>query len=676
MEFIKFRELVRENLEKMMGRNTHLFVVNATNEEMWETYLSAYEEGAERQSFTCNCCKSFIRQWGNIVEIGKNGILHSIWDVDTTNISPEYKSVVNKMTTLIYSKEVNSVFFNEFKNIGTKDNTPSSGPYAGITWNHFYCQLQQKFVKGDKTDRFRGEFNTNVLTFKRAVTEISRETVETVLELINSDSLYRGDQYKQAVQKLKEVLDYLLVDKTPQENLNNLYFAMSSLHPQICSIRNSAIGTLLVNIEEGMELEEAVKKYEVVTAPTNYRRTTAIVTPKMVKAAEEKVTELGLMEALPRRHAVLEDLTINDVLFANREAKKVLSPFENLAESVQNPKNFKNVEEISLQDFIEKVLPTSKSVELFLENRLIPNFLTLTAPINKDSGKLFKWNNNFSWSYSGDVTDSIKEKVKAAGGNVEGVLRCSLSWHNYDDLDIHCVVSNSDLRKLGHIYYSDRLLSIGDIKGTLDVDMNAGSGNTRTPVENIIFSSIGNRTKYKFYVNNFSKRESVDNTFEVEIEFAGEVHTFSGKNPAYGCNTYIAEVSYYDGRFTINPCEGITHGASNKSKEVWNLATCNYVPVSLICNSPNYWGENNSGTKHVMFMLKDCKNPNPVRGFYSEFLVPSLNEHRKVFEILGDKMKAPYTDNQLSGIGFITTSRNHVFLKVTGNVSRVFKVNI
>lgn len=65
-----------------------------------------------------------------------------------------------------------------------------------------------------------------------------------------------------------------------------------------------------------------------------------------------------------------------------------------------------------------------------------------------------------------------------------------------------------------------------------------------------------------------------------------------------------------------------------------------------------------------MFMLDGCKNPEEVRGFYNEFLNPKLEKHRKVFEVLGSKLKCKPTDNQLSGVGFTTGRKDSVTVLV------------
>lgn len=252
-------------------------------------------------------------------------------------------------------------------------------------------------------------------------------------------------------------------------------------------------------------------------------------------------------------------------------------------------------------DEISKVMATATNIEVLMESRLSNNLVTLTAPVNKDAKNLFKWPNNFAWTYNGGVADSIKEKVRAAGGQTEGFLRCSLAWSNYDDLDLHVVEPNNL-----EIYYSNR---IGRSGGKLDVDENAGYGKTRKPVENIIWVNERKMLegKYVVYVNNFHCRESVDTGFTLEIEHNGEVRQFVYDKPVkHKENVMVAEITY------------------SKSKGIQ---------------------------------------------------IRELTPHRKVFEVLADKMKTPYQEHQLSGLGFSSTMRNSVIVKVDGTFSRTLKVN-
>lgn len=377
--------------------------------------------------------------------------------------------------------------------------------------------------------------------------------------------------------------------------------------------------------------------------------------------------ELGLMDSLPRRHAALEDITVNNVIFANRDAKKVMAGniFEELAADTKvNPKKFDKLTEISIDDFIANVVPTVTNIEVLMESRLSNNLVTLTAPVNKDAKNLFKWPNNFAWTYNGGVADSIKEKVRAAGGQTEGFLRCSLAWSNYDDLDLHVVEPNNL-----EIYYSNR---IGRSGGKLDVDENAGYGKTRKPVENIIWVDERKMLKgnYTVYVNNFCCRESVDTGFTLEIEYNGEVRQFVYDKPVkHKENVMVAEITYSKSKGI--QIRELIPSTSNSSIGIWNIDTNKFHKVNVMMMSPNYWDEQGIGNKHYFFMLDDCKNPEPVRGFFNEY----LNSERKVFEVLADKMKTPYQEHQLSGLGFSSTMRNSVIVKVDGTFSRTLKVN-
>ena len=91
--------------------------------------------------------------------------------------------------------------------------------------------------------------------------------------------------------------------------------------------------------------------------------------------------------------------------------------------------------------------------------------------------------------------------------------------------------------------------------------------------------------------------------------------------------------------------------------------------------SPNYWGDNAVGNKHVFFILKDAKNNEDTRGFYNEFLHPRLESHRKVFEIIGEKTKCKPSEEQLSGLGFSSTKPDQILIRVQMNSgTRLFNV--
>ena len=109
----------------------------------------------------------------------------------------------------------------------------------------------------------------------------------------------------------------------------------------------------------------------------------------------------------------------------------------------------------------------------------------------------------------------------------------------------------------------------------------------------------------------------------------------------------------------------------------WGLTYDTFVPVSLICYSPNYWGDNEVGNKHIFFILKDCVSDDKARPWFNEFLINELNEHKRVMEGLASVGRVEESDNQLSGIGFSFTQRNKVTLKVKSeNIERVINVVI
>jgi len=664
---MEFKLAIQTQFSQMAQKE--LFVVNVGKDELWETYLNSFPKGTneifrERREHDCQCCKQFIRACGNVVAIVDYKLI-SIWDIAAPD---HFQVVADEMRELIESSEITDVFRHYQAQLGTDFNHQLLDNEQTIKWEHFYFKLPKKFVELKKDiGSLLSKFRSNKEVFKRGLEEITPDAINTVLELIDQNSLYRGEEHKKAVKSFSKLKTEYALNIT--HNLDN--FTWVNAKKTGARIRNTAIGTLLIDLSDGMDLTKAVGRFESKVAPQNYKRSSSLITKGMIAKAQKKVEELGITDSLSRRYAVSEDITINNVLFADRQTKKVMDNiFDELANDApaKTKKKLGKIEDVSIDKFVDDILPNIDTMEILVENPHVNNFMSLIAPQEKMSRQIFKWGNNFSWSYNGEVTDSIKERVKRAGGNVSGVLRCSLSWYNYDDLDIHVKEPNGN-----HIYYGDPQSRF--TYGKLDVDMNAGGHRSREAVENIVWT---NKTKmkegrYRLFINQYQQRETKDFGFEVEIDCQNKIHTFHyDKNMKNKENVEVAEFTYShkDGIKLINSMT-----STQAIKDIWGIKTQKFHNVKMIMNSPNHWDDEETGNKHYFFILENCMNPETSRGFFNEFLNEHLNEHRKVFEVLGSKMKVEQSDNQLSGLGFSSTKRNKITCKVTGNFTRTININ-
>jgi len=140
-------------------------------------------------------------------------------------------------------------------------------------------------------------------------------------------------------------------------------------------------------------------------------------------------------------------------------------------------------------------------------------------------------------------------------------------------------------------------------------------------------------------------------------------------------NTNVAEFSINKkGEIKFSFGLGSSSSFNYNEKEKWNLKTGRFQKVKAVTLSPNYWGEHKTGNKHYFFFLDKCETDEKVRGFYNEFLSKEFDENRKFLEVLGSRVEVEGTRNELSGIGFSETIRNHVFVEVEGSFKRVLKV--
>lgn len=689
MDFERFAELVHHNFNAMQRESKNLYLTNVDRDELWDLYLNSFPAGSNelyrvRRYYDCSCCRHFIKNVGGVVEL-VNGKIVTIWDgLDNPAYYP-FDHVAKALSARLKSAEIIDIFVTDQSCIGTEHSHELVNGNV-CTYDHFYVDIDSRASWRASTVSLipiRQKMRSDHEAFYNSIKAISLGACETVLDLIEEKLLYRGDQYRSLVGRFIRVLEdsYAIVDDPIALDLYSWEHAREA-GSDVCHIKGSLIGQLLVDISEGADLQKAVESYEKMAAPENYKRPKPVYSKRMLMDAKKTLTNLGYSSGLEREFATADDIHPMDMLWFKRDVTTIPDSLDDVfneldkgVSSSSMTKNFKNLPRVNIQDFVEHVLPVANSLEVYADSSHEANFMSLLTSRNKDAKPMFKWGNNFSWAYNGDLTDSsIKRNVEKAGGNVHGDLRFSIQWNdgsewNNCDYDAHMFGFDSYKQNI-HVYFSHK----SDARGKTSLDVDIINPEEHVPaVENIAVANASTLPigEYVFCVDCY-RRRSGNTGFSAEIEFNGQVYRYEYRIPLKESNfVKVAKIKWDGKKFEI--LENYLKPYVD-SRVIWGVKMNSFVPVTAVCLSPNFWNGKEIGNKHYFFMLSGCKNPDTPSGIYNEYLCEELAPHRKVMEALGSAIKTPQNDSQLSGYGFSSTIRNELVVKVYGRYTDLIKV--
>lgn len=263
--FMKFKKALQKHFDEMQKEATHLFEVNVDKDELWNTYLDSFPTGTneifrERREHDCSCCRQFIKNIGSAVTIKDNQI-HTIWELNLGDTT--YQPVCDALDAFVKAHTVTDIYTTRFPKIGTDFNFEEINGKSH-QWDHFFLELPSKFVNRSSrsNEEIKGQFRDTRNVFKRSLDEITMEALDTILELINSNTLYKGEEWKGVLTEFKKYKKEY--DKLTSDTEKDLYAWEKSVTAgmAIGRIRNHSIGTLLINVSEDMDLDTAVKKYD------------------------------------------------------------------------------------------------------------------------------------------------------------------------------------------------------------------------------------------------------------------------------------------------------------------------------------------------------------------------------------------------------------------------------
>lgn len=609
-----------------------------------------------KQHYNCSCCLSFLRKFGGIVFVDDTGKVSSpLWLPE--EVPEHFKQSIEAMKKEVENSPVIDVFLTSEAVIGTPFNTGSNGG----TWNHFALEVPRasRYVKTTlSSGQKRAELREDVKILKRGLDEFSLDVCNKALAYLNSGSFYRAEKADDRIEWIIKCKKDI-ADKSP-EAVNNLLFLFAAKAPiGWAKIKSSIVGTLLEDIEKGLNTEQVKRNWE--TKMSGYMRATVAPTAGNVAAAEKVVAELDVAGSLERRYATMED--IKDFLWKTIKEEKPEGFFSGI---VTKPVAAANVLELpsmkmSWTKFTEKVLPTVKNISMKVPNNG-NSFFALTTASEVTSPNILQWDNPISWYYHGGVDSTIRDRVINAGGKYEdNDIRISLIWNNRDDLDLHVITPRHE-----EIAYYKKKSFCG---GWLDVDMNV-SGETDTPVENVRWSKgTAPRGQYKVVIHNFCNRCRTSVPFKLEVQIGEEVFTFEGRVMSSSCPNEVFTFEYTPNK-PVKVLSASGQRAVIADGKVWGLTPNTYVNVTGITLSPNYWQDEplRHIGKHLFFLLEGCKDSNSTlgRGLFTEHLKAEFRPIRSTLEAHMARVKLKEVPAPACGVGINTTKQDwEIHLKVT-----------
>lgn len=358
-----------------------------TDIDLWEIYLNSFYDSDVRQYHNCNTCKAFIRKYGNLVTINKEGETQSAaWVPD--NASKGYLQAIVNMKKAVEKSKVIGVLVSSDKVLGNPETKE---------WTHFYAKNPNVFRNsilsaGQKSAEKKEEY----INISRYLSKIELYALEQVVELLKTDSLYRSEKILGQAEWLYGIKSRISVTLNNLYKKNIIWKAIADAPSGFCHPNSGMIGTLIEDIVNGLSFDVAARRFKDKMHPLQYRRPTAAPKTASIENAEKLVKKLGVEKSLERRFASLDDM--QKIWIPNEtEEGKSDSVFGHLKEK-HNDIIVSKAGNITWVKFEKDVLQNAKKIEIYLPYGL-SSYTVFTTALHDDAPVIFQWGNPVSWYF-------------------------------------------------------------------------------------------------------------------------------------------------------------------------------------------------------------------------------------------------------------------------------------
>lgn len=400
---------IRQEFDKSTkDGSTPLFTTNAG--DLYGLLLDGIPEEA-RQHYNCNACRYFVNRYGGLVKIDeKTGKQTPVmWPEKAPDF---FSEAVKNIRRKVSAATVTGVFITSERQLGT--------PVTG-SWEHMAVKVPEPMVHRKRLKNAFQEAAEKAEDYGLLASAIGKyrtETVETAVNLLRSEALYRNENVLGMAEWFLEVLQ-LVKEKRGARNRatrNIIWYKAATAPVGFCHISSNVIGTLLDDIAAGYDFNTVSRKFAEKMNPLQYQRPQAAPSAGNVAQAERIVEKLGIANSLKRRYARLDEIrTIWRPMPAKKAGGVSAGVFARVATKEQQRETPNAMSgptvTITWEKFRRTVLGSARKIEFYVPGKEDCYTAILTAE-DQEAPPIILWDaeenrNPFSWYvYSGGSAPS------------------------------------------------------------------------------------------------------------------------------------------------------------------------------------------------------------------------------------------------------------------------------
>lgn len=399
----QFLASVRNAFEKNMQEDkSPLFTTDAT--DLFDLFLENLPADA-RQHYTCRACRKFVDTYGGLVRIDENGTKTPAMWATATAVPDFFTGAVKAIRKAVNDANITGVFATSERVLGT----PKTG-----SWNHLAVVMPDRFLNKSRiktSDQAMAEKAEDCRILVDALRKYNIETVRNAVSLLSAEALYRGEKVLGVAEWFFD-LKRKLEGESRKRAKNIIWYAVATAPAGFCHVSSSMIGTLLDDIEAGLDINAVSKRFANKMNPLAYQRPQAAPSRGNVEQAERLVEKMGIANSLKRRFARADELQTvwepSPVRDSRPATTGIFSGVKTKEQSRKgsSPTLIGKVDGITFEKFKREVLPSAKTIEF-----AVPigrdNYCAILTAEDPDAPPIVRWDteenrNPFSWYvYSG-----------------------------------------------------------------------------------------------------------------------------------------------------------------------------------------------------------------------------------------------------------------------------------